>query len=63
MHVALEKMSGVYNSYIIIQNDLFSVQIFCVCWLLLYNYRVYRYGSWMMPRKASSLGVNSSNCT
>ena len=52
MHAALEKISYVCSHYIIItQNDLFSVQVFCVCRLLLHSCRVYRYGSWMIPRK------------
>ena len=49
MHAALEGISDVYSRYmiIIIQNDLFSVRVFCMCRLSLYDCRVYRYG----PRK------------
>ena len=43
MHAASEGIFDVYSRYmtIIIQNDLFSVRVFCMCRLSLYDCRVY----------------------
>ena len=51
----LEEIPDVHSRHtmmimIMIQNDLFSVQMFCVCRLLLYDCRVYRYDPRRVPR-------------